>query len=148
MWVKVCSKQKRDVTNDVTSDPAAMRCMSDIVFAAESNQVCRKEGRGAGGEQGHAFRKPPPLPFTRRPAAPRSVRPVALMIKMAASFFLKFFCSGHTGIPFTCRYQTITEAEHKHTHKHRPRPTLSHVPWFYSCHINSEALSPARPWSD
>lgn len=39
----VCSKQKSDVSNDVTSDLATMRCMSDILFAAKNNQVCREE---------------------------------------------------------------------------------------------------------
>lgn len=48
--VKVCPKQKSNVANDGTFDPAALRSMSDIVFAAESNQVCRKgrEGGGSG----------------------------------------------------------------------------------------------------
>lgn len=62
--MKVCTKQKSDVTNDATSDPAALSCMSDIVFAAESNQVCGREGGREGeekaGEQGHAFHEPPP----------------------------------------------------------------------------------------
>lgn len=51
----MCSKQKSDVPNDVTSDLAAMRCMSDIVFAAVSSQVCRKEGEEKAGKQGHVF---------------------------------------------------------------------------------------------
>lgn len=65
----MCSKQKSDVPNDVTSDLAAMRCMSDIVFAAVSSQVCRKEGEEKAGKQGHVFYKPLPLPFMRRPTA-------------------------------------------------------------------------------
>lgn len=67
--VKVCSKQKSDVTNDVTPDLASMRHMSDIVCAAESNQVCRKEGEEKAGSKVMLFTSLPPLSFMRRPAA-------------------------------------------------------------------------------
>lgn len=73
--------RKTDVTNDATSDlPDTVGRMSDILTAAKNNQVSRKEGRGEGWKQGHAFRQLPSLrrpPFMRRPPA------TALMIKIA-----------------------------------------------------------------
>lgn len=88
--MKVCTKQKSDVTNDATSAPAVMSCMSDIVFAAESNQVCRRGGRGEekAGEQGHAFHEPPPPPRLHLwdNLRPSQRAAAALMMKMASSF--------------------------------------------------------------
>lgn len=42
-----CSEQKYDVANDLTSDPATARRVSDNIFVAGLDQVCRirEEGR-------------------------------------------------------------------------------------------------------
>lgn len=68
----MCSKHKSNAINDTTSDLMATRCVSDIVFAAESNQVCRKEGEKKVG-QGQPFRKPPSLPFISCPHGTQSL---------------------------------------------------------------------------
>lgn len=46
---------------------------------------------------------------------------------------------------FTSHYWTITEVEHRR--KHGLNVALASN-WFYSCHIDTWALSPACPWRD
>lgn len=93
--VLVCSKQKSDVTNDVTLEPPAMRCMSYIAFAAESNQVCRKEGEQKAGSKVMFFTSLPRC-HSRDDPPPSQRAATALMIKMASSFFSPFL-SGSQG---------------------------------------------------
>lgn len=61
----VRSKQKAHVTNDMTSDLASMRCMSDSLFAAKNNQVCRKEGEESAGRKVMLSTSLPLLPFIK-----------------------------------------------------------------------------------
>lgn len=114
-WAKACSKEKSDVTNDVTSDPAIMRCMCDIAFYRCEQSGVQEGERWEGGEQGHAFHKPS-IAAIHAPTCGPSQRAAALLTTKMASSFLSFFSPlRRTGIPFTRCYQTITEAEHKHT---------------------------------
>lgn len=57
--VEGCSEQKYDVTNDLTSDLATARCMSDNVFVAGLNQVCSSgEGAALGARSGYLQASP------------------------------------------------------------------------------------------
>lgn len=116
----------------MTSDLGTMRRMSDMVLV-ENNQVCRK-GRGLGARSG-----------------PGAIHKTTSGLHSTHTHIFndRKGWGGSTGIPFTCCHQTITESEHKRTFINTLTATRAVVRTrLYSCHINSEALSPARPWSD
>ena len=103
-----------------------------------------REGEEKAGEQGHAFHEPPPptrlhLWDNLRPSQRAAA---ALMMKMASSFIFPDTRWSHSHVVT----RPSQEAGHKHTcvnAAHAVRSTR-----FCTCHINSEALSPERPWSD